>query len=216
MEFFNTPLINSSDLLSYYQLEGNLNDYKEVANCTGTNTTFGSQYGKFNQGVHFSGNGGAISPNDPYTNAQLASGGISLWTRINGNPSGEAAIYDIEGWVVIKINTSGNVLFWSGSPFSSAHGSGVITNNTWHNIVLNWNGANAKLYIDTVLDKTNASASPNVDSTPGRNSHFGYDPTRYLTGDLDDIAIMAREFTIEEINRLYVDTSPLPFHLRMT
>jgi len=56
-ELFCNSLLSDANLVSYWRMEGNSNDYKNTNNGTDTNTSYSTSYGKFGQGLSLSGNG---------------------------------------------------------------------------------------------------------------------------------------------------------------
>jgi len=55
IEFYSNSLYDDANCISYWRFEGNSNDTKGAHNGTDTNITYGTEYGRFNQGALFNG-----------------------------------------------------------------------------------------------------------------------------------------------------------------
>jgi len=108
---------------------------------------------------------------------------------------------------------SSKMLFelFNGDVQNSLWSNATITPNTWHFIVGTWDGAKMKLYINNVLDASQA-----------RTTTIGYDLASVLrfgshsapydyTGVIDEIGIWNRALTISEVSTLYNSSNGLTY-----
>ena len=95
---------------------------------------------------------------------------------------------------------------------ASAVSNTPLTLNNWHHLVMTYNGANIKLYVDGILSATQShTAAMNIAGNSGisigeSNQANGY--WGHTDGKLDDIAIWNRALTQAEITTLYNGTNP--------
>ena len=91
-------------------------------------------------------------------------------------------------------------------------GATTITPNTWHHVVLEYDGSTIKVYLDGKLDgTTSASFTVQAGGTP---YHFGDDGTsnRFFPGKMDDIRIYNYALTQTQVNLLYNNGSAVNYN----
>ncbi len=93
----------------------------------------------------------------------------------------------------LSLNTSGKVVMrWMSGTLQTITSATSLPNNVWHNVAVIYNGTNAKMYIDGVLD-----TSVNLSVPTSSNNSFlvaaangsGAIPTAYFRGTIDEIRI---------------------------
>lgn len=95
---------------------------------------------------------------------------------------------------------------------ASAVSNAPLTLNTWHHLVMTYNGASIKLYVDGILSATQShTAAMNIAGNSGisigeSNQANGY--WGHTDGKIDDIGIWNRAITQAEITTLNNSTNP--------
>ena len=96
-----------------------------------------------------------------------------------------------------------------GTPFGIATSNTTLQLNTWHHIVMTYDGVQVKLYINGSLSATQLYSQPmNVAGNSGisigeSNQANGF--WHYTDGKIDDIGIWNRALTTNEIQQLYTE-----------
>jgi hypothetical protein len=89
----------------------------------------------------------------------------------------------------------------SGASTSSFNGTVIVTDNQWHHYAGWFNGTNARIYIDGVLDtEVTATGQINASSYDFYIGENAQQTGRYLHGLLDEVRIYNRALTDVEIN----------------
>ena len=81
--------------------------------------------------------------------------------------------------------------------------AGVLSNNTWHNAIMNYDGTNIKLYLDGV-EVDSEAATGNIDAHSWRHIYIGANPgatpgPRNFSGILDEIYLWNKSLNASEI-----------------
>jgi len=93
----------------------------------------------------------------------------------------------------LSLNASGKlVMRWMNGTMQTITSVTSIPNNIWHNVAVIYNGTNAKIYIDGVLDKTQNLSVPiasNDSFLVAAANGSGATPTSYFRGTIDEIRV---------------------------
>lgn len=151
----------------------------------------------------------------------------SLITAVDESHTTEAWIYPTANGVVVSYQgettppagyhfsaielVSGQVEFglWNGTDISSTGGTGALTLNAWHQVVLTYDGTTCRGYIDGALAGSVAVNfdSPMDDATPVFMMYFGISDTTsqgdgsYFDGRMGVIRVYNRALTATEIEQ---------------
>ena len=221
-----TSFINDANLLAYWTLDGNANDYKNVYNGTSNNVVYGGDYAKFGQGASFNGTSGYITYGD-VLDMGTSDWTASFWMKINGLGSGitspfsksSARAYagrwgfyfdtaDSKFGIVLE-GTSSNV-------YNARYSYSSLNDGNWHFITGTFNrSGNAYLYIDGVqVTGTTISGAngQNLNSTDplyigAYGNSTGTAPSYFFNGYVDDVAVFNRALTAAEVSNLYAGES---------
>jgi len=195
----------TNSLISYYPMEGNSNDYYGPTNGVDTSMSYGSSYGKVNQGTSFNGSTGHINIS---TSTAFSNFSIAFWFNTsattgmlfnlgNSGNNQNANIYQ---------NTGGKIGFetYNGSAGYTVNGTNNTADGNWHFLVANFvSGTSEALYIDNVLQGT---ASPASFSIGGSGWSYGYDfqnSNSYFAGDIDEVGVWSKVLSANEMTDLY-------------
>ncbi|TCD07708.1 DUF2341 domain-containing protein [Pedobacter frigidisoli] len=211
----------STSFLFAYPFTGNANDVGGSNNngtVQGTNGGAASltndRYGSVNSAYQFDGIDDNITTTTAMAGPQVFS--ISIWFRTSvaggkligfgGNQSGSSGSYDRH----IYMDNAGKVYFgvYPGQT-KTLNSSASLNDNVWHNAIATLSSSGMKLYIDGVLQGTDAT----VTSAQVYTGYWriGYDNTNgwpstptnwYFTGALDDIQVTNYELSNAEIASL--------------
>lgn len=164
-----------------------------VGTCQTAGTAWGNgASGKFNSSLNFDGEDDVVSftsTNVINTNA----GSVALWAKPSSTQNGtNYYIFDHYGTnsrIYILTNDTGTNLRSCLGACSDNVGSKTVTANTWHHVVVTWNGTTAAFYVDGINNTSTSSFSglSNVGST----SYIGNysDAAQGYTGQVDDVRI---------------------------
>ena len=210
-EIASTRFASDANLVGYWRMEGNSLD--ETANdLDGTDTaiTYGTAYGKFNQGATFGGSSKIVLPDVAGLNP--ASISVSFWLK---STQASDYIHIVSNCLVGGSNYYGyyvgmmtdNIrfqLFYGDTTSSPLDGTRVINDGVWHYITATFDGTTQKLFVDGTLDNSRASAAISYGgaAAPGFGAYIAGDSNKY-SGSLDDVAIFSRALTSDEIYSLY-------------
>lgn len=201
----------TTGLVSYYNMEGNSNDYWGSNDGSDTSIAYGTSYGKIGEGAYFDGGNGHSTV---ISNEDLALNDFSVSFWINTTQTDPYIIvFDGGGWwgasqsFLVQLNdVSGKLGFGirNGGTVSYFDSSNTVNDGTWHNIVVISDGSYIRMYIDDVLDTSLSSSNLNVETNG--NYVFGgrlYYSNATLQGDLDEIGIWSKVLSSQEIEDLY-------------
>lgn len=202
----NTSLFSDANLAYYWEFEGNSNDSKDSLNGTDLLISYGSNYGKFDQGASFNG-----SSSISLGTSDLVSTSFSLHYWIYPTSSGSRCICDFNtaggDFIAYQLLSTDKVMIgFRGAPEIQTPNSS-LTINAWNHIVMTYNNgakndtASFKIYINGV-DKTLNTSSSIGGATVG--NWLGADTgLAAYTGYLDDFAIFNDVLTAAEALGLY-------------
>ena len=208
--FFFVPQAHAAlttNIVSYWKLDGNSNDAVSTNNGTDTNVTYSTANGIINQGAGFSGTGNInVGNSNSLTLGSAMS--IALWTQ----PTTAPASYPM---LLCKgsVNTSYE-MFWNTafSPARLAFRSKVSPDNavtsttsasvgTWYFVVATWDGTTSKIYVDGYLSNSNTVGG--FDTNTGNLYLATCSSSNVYTGDVDEVGIWTRALSSAEVLQLY-------------
>ena len=105
---------------------------------------------------------------------------------------------------------------WTGHTIMSSGIQNYMPANTWHNVVVTYDGTTVNVYIDTI--QVGSFASSYVNTTSSDTTYIGKrgDNTDKWNGNIDEVGMWSRVLTSAEIAQLY-NSGPDPsirFQLR--
>jgi len=211
-ELYSTSLYSNANLEAYFRFEGNSNDTTGVYNGTDTNASYNSSYGKFGQGVSFSGNGYINLPN---YDMEITNGyTIVAWIKtsktgaIQAIFSNDIGLGSNRGWQfrINSDNTLGAIGFNSTNAYI-ANSTYVVTDGNWHHVAMVYGNSLVKAYIDGKMVSSSSAAATSNNPTSG-TSYIGADLTsnqtiiNKFTGYIDDVALFNTSLTDSDIEGL--------------
>jgi len=211
IEFVDSVLFNDSNLLSYYQMEGNSNDSVGSNNGTDTNVVYGTSYGKFNQGVYFNGLGSQIVlPKLPISINNEHS--VFLWIYITAWNDQGGALANCYFDSVLQTYTQAGINQYkvSLSCFNIAPvtivGTTVLRLGRWYHIGWTKLGSTQILYVNGVAENsTNASvldlygiSTGGIYRRIGARRDVQNNSYRHI-GYIDEVVIFNRALSSQEV-----------------
>jgi len=177
-----------------------------VGTCTTSGAWFNGVTGKFNSSLNFDGTDDVVSI--PSTNIiNTSSGSVSLWTKPSSTQNGTNyylfSHFGTNSRIYINTNSTGSNLngrLGDGTTIGSVNN---ITANSWHHVVLMWNGTSATFYVDGI-NRTSTSTFNGL-SVVGSTSYIGNysDAAQGSTGQIDDVRIYNYALTAAQVKNLY-------------
>lgn len=189
-------------LVSGYPMEGNSHDIFNSNDGTDTSVTYGTSYGKVNQGASFNGTSSKISIGVlPVTNTAFS---LSCWVNVSTFDSSGRRVLSLNGDnLIIDIQASGVIQanYWSGSNYLTINATGNST-GTWYHVVYVQNGNAQALYINGVSKGTATATLPTLSSFT--TNYIGSTGTSaYFQGDIDELYFWSKALSSQEIADLY-------------
>jgi len=217
--------INQKDLVGWWKLDEGADDL-----CTGGANDICDEM-KVNDGTNSSATwatgrpGGALTTNGSSTYFQIPDHdsidfaynqdfAVSFWVKDGGSNANADAI--VEKWAasgsypyVFRYDTSNSIKFYryDGTNNPGSIGTTTINDSAWHHIVGVKNGSTLYLYIDGVLNDSDADTTTGTttNSSPVYVGMRG-GGTNYYAGTVDDIQIYNNALTASEVSALYTST----------
>lgn len=210
-ELFSTNFYSSSNLSAYYRFEGNANATIGGINGTSTSVTYGTDYGKFNQGASFNGSTSKIVLADNAIFKPTTAYSISMWVKFTTTNI---------VFIFCSFNIDNGILSWCSSGYfgwghnnSTGLGSLILLNdNIWHHIVCTYDSSktpDSNLYIDGDFNRSRTlgpvTYAANNQVRIGIRSYYsgGVIEDYPYPGSLDDLALFNRALTLREVKQLY-------------
>jgi hypothetical protein len=196
----------TTGLVSYWNMQGNSNDYWGANNGTDTAVTYGAPYGKVSQGANFNGSASYIAlPNNSGTYPTGNTWSMAAWVYFNGTGGSEVYqfgnAYFIEGLSATTVQTR----YYDGTSDRTITVSTTVSVG-WHFFVWTHDGVvGGKLYMDNSLIGTSSYTSSNFGGYAnvfiGRSgSPIG---VGYFSGYIDEFGIWSKALSTNEISDLY-------------
>lgn len=223
MELKNTVLINNPNLKAYYRFEsgaelvdssGNSNTLSNIG--TPTYTT-----GKFGQCSSLAAaSAQAYSMTDSATLKPTGSFSVGAWINI-ASGTGMYGIFASYNYstnhygISFGINQANNnahkltcVVGRGAGGVDNIQGTITVDDGAWHLVVWTWDGANHRIYVDSKIDSTTASAnapSYYATNTPRVGCEYnGTGNNKYWNGQLDDVFLFnGIALSPDQIKELY-------------
>ena len=206
----------TTSLVSYYNMQGNSNDYWGAYNGVDTSMAYGTSYGKVSEGANFNGSNSLISSlylpftatNVPWSigfwfNTTQGQNYIFGWST-NGDGVGIGADGNASGTMSIHFdNGISNATLWTTNTYDDG---------TWHYAVITYSGlnseyiSNAAIYIDGTSVATSSNRTLSGGSgVAGTALEIGnrYTYSTPYSGNLDEVGIWNRVLSSTEITDLY-------------
>ncbi len=210
----------TTNLVSYYKLDGNSNDAVSTNNGTDTDITYSASYGKINQGALFNGSTSKITvPNLGIGGSTARS--VSFWVKRGASTTirtlyynGGSTAVDLDHFIIhCSGNSTGDIYVGFGNDDYYTVG-GVIDNTAFYNVTVIFDGgtpstSTVHVYVNDVSESlTKVGGATGVAATTDANYSFGYDildtgNTRHFDGDMDEIGVWSRALTSTEVAQLY-------------
>jgi hypothetical protein len=225
-ELFKTTIFDSANLIAYYRLEGNSNDAKNTYNGSDTDISYGTLYGKFNQGAIFNG----TSSNIVIPDSALVSGSsdrtVSFWVKIPTIQPQVGERYAFVGWgaasdtnacwIRYSYVSDGVYNIEYGTYGSSGDNPQTYTLEIggWYFITVTLLSSSSQIYVNaSPLGSPYAHTSPNTTAANGRiGCIYTGSNVRFANCYLDDVAIFSRALSSTEISNIYNGNYPQRFN----
>ena len=127
---------------------------------------------------------------------------VEFWMNSNVTPEqwDGLVVKGDDSWRV-ALTATGTVAFTGTSAFTDFYSTTSVTDGSWHHIAVTYDGVNAKIYVDGVLESQLAGTA-NINNSSysvsiGENLQM---TGRYYTGNMDDIRIWNTARTVTQIN----------------
>jgi hypothetical protein len=198
----------TTGLVSYWNMEGNSNDYWGTNNGTDTSVSYGTSYGKVSQGASFNGSTSNIRIN---TAATFSNVSVALWFKMTSTGIGELfniadssnnANFDID----VNNNSAGKLEFgtWNGSTAYSIYSSGSsYDDGNWHLVIAVKAGTTLTLYADNVFIGTITQSAFNVGGTYWGIGWNVCNESGFYSGYIDEVGIWSKAPSTQEMTDLW-------------
>ena len=190
-------------LVAYYKLDGNSNDSVGSDNGTDTSITYGSAYGKINQGASFNGSSSIYLSSNLGSFTDIT---VACWIKTSQTTQGR--FVEISNgptaFEVDVISNKARSTVYTGSIYNCL-GTSTINDNNWHLIVAVRDGSNSKIYVDGSLETTVSCATTTIIGIAAYTCfgrHFTVTSVNY-NGYLDEIGIWSRALSADEVSQLF-------------
>ncbi len=149
----------------------------------------------------------------PIIPGNMTQGTISMWVyQENLGDLNTLMGSRLGGSTQIKMGiTSNNFYFWVGS--SSENVASILTEDSWHHVVLTWNETNTLGYVNLINSAqgdSNVSNLPEISSLAMSIGAFKRTSSyeTYSKGKIDEVLIFNRSLSYDEIAYLYNNSNP--------
>lgn len=198
------------NIVAYYKLDGNSNDSVGTNNGTDTAITYSVANGKINQGAGYNGSTSKITISDASVLKPATNFSINLWIYPTSFALNFIGLFDkyvgsTSGYA-IDIQSSANklprFLIYNGAN-TNIIATTALAINTWYMITATYDGANAKIYVNGILEATTSTSGSVVTGTD--NPTIGGDgvSTNLFTGNIDEVGFWNKPLISSEISQLY-------------
>jgi signal transduction histidine kinase/CheY-like chemotaxis protein len=193
--------------------EGNANDAARSGNNGALVGEVAFAPGVEGQGFAFDGQGSYVEFNPRIGNYGAEDFSAELWVQFDQLPLSPepllAKYLDLSNALALQLDGDGHIQVWCNSynlvnRFGSLQ---ALSPHTWHQVVLTRVGRELRLYLDGRLDQTRQSPAV-VDLDIPAPLTLGGTPEqgRYFHGRLDEVALLNRALSADQIERRHRDT----------
>ena len=173
----------------------------------GTSAPSWSNAGKFGKALSFDAGDFVTVPND--NSIKTSNVTFSTWINVTGDGTNgyNGIVEKIGGTTVTNTNrllvvNASNLLLMQFTGLTQFNSTNVVSRDTWHHITYTYDGHNQKIYIDGILDNTQADEGGAIDTGTndlyiGRGSINSN--TYFFNGLIDEVKIYNTALTQEEI-----------------
>jgi hypothetical protein len=194
----------TNGLVSYYKMEGNSTDFWGTNNGTDTSITYGTSYGKINQGASFNGSSSKITTS--YTGLSgMAAGTVNFWvfsstlSTLTDKHVVAADTYNHNNYC--GISNTGKAFFGMQTQGDLA-GATTLPNSTWVMLTFTWGPGGHQIFVNGSLDASNSNTA--AWDNNGQVMYFGAAVySSYFPGSIDEIGIWSKALSTQEISDLY-------------
>jgi len=205
------------DAISFWNADNTPNDFYGNNDLSLVNGTTYDSSGLINQSFIFDGVNDYATAGDDKFESETYSTSVAIYLTATGSDRAIIGNYKsggstAGGWRMLL--TTGN------TPYIAHQNAGGITNvfattalslNTWHIVTATFTGTTSKIYVDSVLEGTNASM--NIPKLTGVNSleigTTNFHAASFFVGRLDMIGIWDVELNQSNVDELYGDGAGL-------
>ena len=205
-----------TDIVAYWKMQGNSDDDVGSNDGADTSISYGTSYGKIDQGALFSNSSGSLMKisNSGQFDFDGEAFSISFWIKPTNWDTGKSyTLIDFEdaGWGGWLLRHERTLTYLSGNNDQQLS-DGKPTTGVWTHVVFTSNGTNGKMYYNGSLNYTQNSLTYNGNSTSdyGLGCNTGDNNQSYY-GSMDEVGIWDRELTSAEITTLYNSGSGLQY-----
>ncbi len=209
-------MVLTTNLVSYWKLEGNAIDSLGVNSNASPNATFSTANGKIGQGAGFNGSG---AQNIILSNGLNMAGSpmsISMWVKPVG-ASGYQNLFqkrDNSGtqWQVYLHNGDTKFSFFNGG--TEYLSSTNTTTGQWNHCVFTLSassGGTINLYLNGVNKLSQGGVSLGGGTTAGVRMGQRFDTTENYNGAIDEVGIWNRELSSTEVLQLYNNNNGITY-----
>ena len=230
--YYNGPIptyLPSNGLMAYYPFNGNPNDYSGNNNNPTVNTASltSNRFGAANSAYHFDGSSSYMRISNSTTLNTTNKLTIHTWLKPNGFYAGTCHGNSVlmkgdqdylTGTYFLRfddshlgtncsgpVNTTQQNYYGPGIVQSASGYSPYVSVGKWTNVVLTYDGALVKIYINSQLVSSSSQSITSFtnayDLFIGRLNSSTY--PYWFNGDIDEIALYNRDLSQQEINNLY-------------
>ncbi|NDB95355.1 MAG: DUF5011 domain-containing protein [Verrucomicrobia bacterium] len=200
-------------LVAYYPFNGNANDASGNGNHGTVNgaTLTTDRSGTINQAYSFGGENRIVVPHNPSLGPNQ--GSVCFWVKANSWATTDG-LADLIGkdnhtdrqWVV-QMFSDGRIrsAVFTTTGLNYADSTTLYPVNTWHQIVMAWDGSNLRTYVNgvqsTVVACTGSLATGTNSVSIGGSSAQGWGSS--IDGKMDEIRIYNRALSAAEVSQIY-------------
>jgi hypothetical protein len=205
----------TTGLISYWEMEGNSNDFFSTNNGSDTAITYSSGNGKVNQGAGFNGSSSVISFTTVSALQPTSAFSVAFWLKTStaatqGIFQSYSQATHASGLQIFQQASDNKLVLVAGNGAGSSNSetsASAVNDGNWHHYVCWFDGSNLKIY---------------TDGSPGAAQSFsaslGYEATSYvrigcanntgtnfvfLNGNIDEVGFWSKALSSQEITDLY-------------
>ena len=193
----------SDNLVSYWKFEGNSNDELGGNNGTDTSITYGSSYGKIDQGALFDAGGDKIDCASAGIPTGTSSRTFSAWVKLTG-----AVLVFVYGngasagqMMSLYMNTTNINMFGIAADVNISNSSST---GTWYHLVMTYNGTTVEIFKN---GSSVGTGTPTLNTAASSTFTIGHDNGTWAgggsSGNIDELGVWSRVLSGTEISDLY-------------